>query len=636
MQQLPDSAQLYASIGETAVDAIVTIDERGLIVTVNPAAEEMFGYSTDQMLGRNVSMLMPEPYSSAHDGYLSRYLNQGRRRIIGVGRNVTGRRRDGSTFPVHLAVGEMHVGGARMFTGVVRDISDLHEARAGLERERDYADAIVASLQDGLVVRGLNGRIERVNPRFCELTGYGPGELVGAEPPFPYWPRGGRDPLEVAEAAGGEVDFFFRRKNGDALAVIISVAPVIGADGSIIRYVETVKDMTARHEMEAALAVERDRAAGIIGALRDGLIAITAEGVVQEANDTFLALVGLERDQVLGLKGPPFPWHADPEEAGRAFEDVLALGGSADSEVLYRRLGGEPFPVRTSAAPLRDAEGRFAGIVATCRDIGPMRRAQRELREREAAQLRSDALLEAEREEKRLKSEFLAMISHELRTPLSSVLGYLELALADASDPQQRDLLEVALRNGERLSALVRDVMLLAQASAGRLLVEIDRVDLASLVRQAVVAARPAATARDVAIGADIKVSPVVEADAGRIGQVLDNFIANAIKFSAPGGRVQVTLDEGSGRTRISVRNAGPGIPEDEQGKVFDAFYRTAQARRDLVPGTGLGLAIVKAITEAHGGVVGVESAPGDGATFYVELPSATRARPSRRTPVSD
>lgn len=117
-----------------AVDAIITIDERGLVDSANPATEKLFGYQSQELLGKNVSLLMPSPYREEHDGYLENYVDGGPAKIIGIGREVVGRRKDGSIFPMHLAVSEFHDGGRRLFTGIVRDISDLKKAEQQLKQ----------------------------------------------------------------------------------------------------------------------------------------------------------------------------------------------------------------------------------------------------------------------------------------------------------------------------------------------------------------------------------------------------------------------------------------------------------------------------------------------------------------------
>lgn len=122
------SDAILSALIDAAVDAIITIDRNGLIAGFNPAASRMFGHAPDEVLGRNVSCLMPEPFQSHHDGYLQRYLSTGERRIIGIGREVQGQRRDGTTFPIHLSVGEAPVGSERYFLGIIRDITALKDA----------------------------------------------------------------------------------------------------------------------------------------------------------------------------------------------------------------------------------------------------------------------------------------------------------------------------------------------------------------------------------------------------------------------------------------------------------------------------------------------------------------------------
>jgi two-component system sensor kinase FixL len=128
---LSDSQERMRAVLETAVEGIITIDERGMIESLNPAAERIFGYKARELIGRNVSVLMPQPYHNEHDGYLANYRRTGRARIIGIGREVLGQRKDGSVFPMDLSVGEMRLAGGRMFTGIVRDITE----RKRLEKE---------------------------------------------------------------------------------------------------------------------------------------------------------------------------------------------------------------------------------------------------------------------------------------------------------------------------------------------------------------------------------------------------------------------------------------------------------------------------------------------------------------------
>ena len=176
---LRESIERLRSIIDSAVDGIIVIDKKGSIEAFNRGAERLFGYPESEVIGRNVSALMRSPDHEAHDTYLSRYLETGAAKIIGVGRQVTGRRRDGTTFPLHLSVGEMSIHGERKFTGMLHDLSErmrLHEElRASEARWR----SVIESAVDGIVVIDAHGRIEAFNPAAERLFGHQEREVIG-------------------------------------------------------------------------------------------------------------------------------------------------------------------------------------------------------------------------------------------------------------------------------------------------------------------------------------------------------------------------------------------------------------------------------------------------------------------------
>ena len=166
---------------DSAVDGIITIDDRGIIASINPAGERMFGYPAAELVGRNVSILMPSPDRESHDGYLSRYLETGRKKIIGIGREVTGQRRDGSTFPLDLAVSEVFIGGQRTFMGTLRDVTERKEIEEALRHERDFAESLVETAQVIVLVLDVEARIVRFNRYFEEISGYSLAEVKGKD-----------------------------------------------------------------------------------------------------------------------------------------------------------------------------------------------------------------------------------------------------------------------------------------------------------------------------------------------------------------------------------------------------------------------------------------------------------------------
>ena len=231
----------------------------------------------------------------------------------------------------------------------------------------------------------------------------------------------------------------------------------------------------------------------------------------------------------------------------------------------------------------------------------------------------------AEREADRLKDEVVATVSHELRTPLTAMIGYLELVLdgeAGEVDPEQRRFLGIVQRNAERLTTLVGDLLFVAQVNANALRIERRTVDLAELASAAVESARAAAAAKELTLALDAEPAPA-DADPARIGQLLDNLVSNAIKFTPEGGTVTVRVGHAGGHAFLEVADSGIGIPEAEQERLFQRFFRSSSARSREIPGTGLGLAICRAIAEAHGGTIEASSTEGVGTTFRVTLPPA-------------
>jgi signal transduction histidine kinase len=231
-----------------------------------------------------------------------------------------------------------------------------------------------------------------------------------------------------------------------------------------------------------------------------------------------------------------------------------------------------------------------------------------------------------ERRMDRMKDEFIATASHELRTPLTSILGYLEaLREGDAGElaPEQERFLEVIARNGDRLRHLVDDLLDVARADAGRLALAMAEVDLSEVVAEASEAARPVAVERGIDLSVAAPPGALVVGDRRRLGQVVDNLVSNALKFTPPGGSVSVTVVADGDAMACEVSDTGVGIPEAEQERLFERFYRGSRASADAVQGTGLGLAIAKMIVESHGGRIALTSEEGRGTRVRITLPAA-------------
>jgi len=335
----------------------------------------------------------------------------------------------------------------------------------------------------------------------------------------------------------------------------------------------------------------------------------------------YIALAALLRDSAGGSNSGfgglfllPVLWLA--LTAGRReLAAALAAMGVAQA-VPLAVLGGTTYP---------ESGWRGAFVLTTVAAItGLMVQRLSEETRRRTAQLaaQNERLLELDR----LKDEFVATASHELRTPLTSLSGYLEMSLDPAEgplSPVREGHLRIVQRNADRLAVLVDQLLFLARADSHPIDLDRQPVDLFEILNEAGETARPAASAKNIALVIAGEPLPETLADRSQLLRVVDNLVANSVKFTPEGGTVRLGARRDGDTAIVEVADDGPGIPPAEQPDLFNRFYRGSSAIEKAVPGSGLGLAISQVIAEAHGGTIQLDSTPGAGSTFRLALPLA-------------
>ena len=366
----------WHAVIESAVDGIVLIDATGRIEAFNPAAERLFGYTEAEVVGRNVTVLMPSPYREEHDGYLSRYLATGEARIIGIGREVTGRRRDGSTFPVHLSVGQMSIGGERKFTGILHDLSERVRLEEQLRASEERWRSIIESAVDGIVVIDSQGRIDGFNPAAERLFGYSErdvhGQNVNMLMPSPYHEEhdgylarylstGQQKIIGIGREVTG------RRRDGTTFPLHLSVGEM--TVGGSRKFTGILHDLTSRVRLEeklreqTALARLGEMAAVIAHEVKNPLAGIRGAvqvigGRLPEGRDRMVMNEIVTRIDSLNNLMKDLLLFARPPQPKPALVDVLALvTTTADLLAEDPAVRGVRVDVQGYAPPVRaDAE----------------------------------------------------------------------------------------------------------------------------------------------------------------------------------------------------------------------------------------------------------------------------------------
>lgn len=354
--------------------------------------------------------------------------------------------------------------------------------------------------------------------------------------------------------------------------------------------------------------------ANVVESSDDAIVSKDLDGVVLSWNPGAARVFGYEAAEVVGQSIRILIPHDRQSEEDQVLATLRRGGRVHHYETVRRRKDGTLIHVSLSVSPLRDDTGRIIGATKIARDITEHVR----LREENAA------LLEDARQANRLKDEFLAVLSHELRTPLNAILGYTNLLRTGAfdADGSAQALLTVE-RNAQWLARMVDDVLDVSRIVTGQMRIEVQQVDVATTVDNAVATVRPAADAKGVRIDVtrDVETRPVA-GDPSRLQQVAWNLLSNAVKFTPAGGHAEVTVRHDDGHVHVQVRDTGVGIAPDFLPHVFDRFRQADASPTRAVGGLGLGLAIVRHIVEMHGGSVEASSGGlGQGATFTVRLP---------------
>jgi two-component system phosphate regulon sensor histidine kinase PhoR len=381
--------------------------------------------------------------------------------------------------------------------------------------------------------------------------------------------------------AGGDFRPFRPQQAGDELDDLDRAF-----DGTAAKLAETIRVLTD----------ERNRAAAILGSMIEGVAVISARERVLYSNRAFSQILGLD---AMTVEGRPLIEVVRHSGLLAVIKSALAGEKPETSEIVVGTVRPQSFAV--TAAPVR-SDGA-SGAVLVLHEISELRRLER------------------------VRQDFVANVSHEFRTPLTAIQGFAETLLGGALEDaaNSRRFIEVIRDHAVRLARLTEDLLELSRIEAGALKLELGPVSVGQLVESCTETVSLKAGQKQLILEADSGESlPPVRGDANRLRQVLQNLLDNAVQYTPCGGRIDVSLARTGGDVVITVADTGIGVPEAEQSRIFERFYRVDAARSREAGGTGLGLSISRHIVEAHGGRIWVESAVGQGSRFHFSIPVAS------------
>jgi PAS domain S-box-containing protein len=677
-QQVADEKARIESIVNHVIDGIIAIDENGSVEAFNPAAERLFGYKAAEVIGQNVKMLMPEPFHSEHDGYLANYRRTAQAKIIGIGREVEGHRKDGSTFPMDLAVSEFWLGKRRYFTGLVRDITERKKAEQALRYSEMRYRSLVSILADVPWLANPAGELIGPHTEHYKFTGTteeqnsGEGWANNIHPDDRERVKGlWRHAVETGTYYENRGQIWHAGSQSYHYYVGRAI-PVRNDDGTIREWVGAITDIHEQKLAEEALRQSEQRlteeleAISRLHALSTRLLAVVD---VHTALDDLLenAIVTCDADfgniqlynpqikalEIVAQRGFKQDFldyfRTVRVDDGSACAQAMQTGEHCIIEDVQKDPAFEPHRSIAAAADFRGIhstplKGRNNGVIGmlSVHFRQPHRSSEREqhfldLYARHAADLMERTRFEeALKEADRRKDEFLAMLAHELRNPLAPIrngLQLMRLAQNDAATVEQaRTLME---RQFSQLVHLVDDLMDVSRISRGMIELRKQPVEIVTVVSSAVEASRPLIEQMGQELTVTTPKQPVVvEADLTRLAQVFINLLNNAAKYSNRGGHIWLTVERQGSDVVVSVKDTGIGMDANHLAHIFDPFMQIDRSLEKSQGGLGIGLTLVKRLVEMHGGRIEAKSdGLGKGSELAVRLPVVVEvSKPSEPT----
>ncbi|WP_421865877.1 PAS domain S-box protein [Motiliproteus sp.] len=645
-RDLQAAEQRLEAIFESTVDGIVVIDEDGIIERVNSAVESTFGYLRSELIGKNVNVLMPEPYHREHDQYLRNYKQTGDAKILGIGREVEGRRADGSCFPLELSVANLRLDHGAYYTGVIRDITERKETQSQLQRERNFNRNVLDSLADQITVLDYTGNIIFSNRAWREsslgIELGGEGEYLGKNY-IDYLQRRGIGKAipdqsaceQLVKLVQGELDHFeieYRYHSQDASRWLrMCCTSITNLNRRLVLI--TYTDITDRVNSELQAVSKKEAVEAVNQVLKLTNRALEQTGFAQywidaqsarllRVSDEACRFLGYSREDLLTMSVMDIDPNYDKARFLQRSEQIRERGW-ARFETTLRTQDGRDLDVEITImyhAQKGNGVKQPNMLVAFGQDI-----TQRKSEQVELIYAREQA-----EQANRAKSAFLATMSHEIRTPLNGVVGMIDVLANTSINDNQREMIRSIQESSFILTHVIDDILDFSKIEAGGLQLESAPIYLDEVVDSVGESLRSLATSNevDLLIFCDRQI-PKLLGDAVRLQQLLYNFVGNAIKFTR---EVQERLrqveilaqmesyDPDHVNIRLCVHDNGVGMTPEVKSRLFQAFSQGEDSTTRRFGGTGLGLVICQRLVELMDGVIELQSSPDQGSQFIIHL----------------
>ncbi len=636
---LRESEEKFRSLLESAPDAMVIVDQLGKIVLVNAETQRLFGYKSSELIGNGVEILIPASVHAHHVQLREEFTVRPLARKMGKGRQLTAVRKDGSVFPVEIALSPIVLDSGVLISSSIRDISDrvlnekaIHESEsrlalgveiAGLAlAEVDYKTGLNHLSEDAARLFGL-AQDFLIVPREAVHATFHPGDQAELA-------------VRIAESLSPEGPGWFAMDhrviwpNGDVHWLRVRKQVYFEGEGEYrhpVRAMLALFDVTTEKNVALNLEDSEIRFRRLFEAAHDGILILDATThKITHANPFLTSLLDYPAEYFLGKELWEIGFLKDKQASVLAMERLDNEGSIRYEGLPLEDRNGNKHPVEMVANKYE--EGQHPVIQCNIRDISERRKLEKQMLS-QAAEL-SDL--------HRRKDEFLAMLSHELRSPLAPIANAVQLlglpsGVESSLQKQARGIIE---RQVGHLQHLVDDLLEVSRITTGRVQLRQERIAIRGIVEGAIETSRPLIDQRKHELVVSLPKETIwLNADAARLEQVVVNLLTNAAKYTEIGGKIWLSVLVEEHECVLRVRDTGVGISPSLLPKIFDLFTQAERSLDRSQGGLGIGLALVQRLTELHGGRVEVSSSLGHGSEFIIRLPLLS-VELDNRGPIAD
>jgi len=600
-QNVENTEAVRRAVLDTLTDGVVSIDHRSVILLANEHTEKIFGYCSGELNGKPLEILIPDYLKELHRTGFEQYNRTGKRRLHSwTALELTGRHKQGHDIPLEISFGETFVEGQKIFTGIIRDITQRKKAEKELQDTNMRLTGLIQTSQFAILVEDEHRRVALCNETFCHLFQLpDTAEMLKGTSGIHLLDRcrlAFKDQREFAQLAqrlpGQKIPVSQQAvKLSDGRTIECDYVPIfVGAEyrGHMWLFRDITERKRASKHMKKLARLTKENPNPIMRVNRDFELV--------DANNTAVQFI----KEV--LKGK---W---PDEWRRVGEQSFETGTIVNREFYH-----QPSDRYYLAHIVPDKARKYINVYG--RDITELKHAQKDL---------IQAKLEAERSV-RTKQIFLANMSHELRTPINGVLGLTNLLMTGDS-PNRMEYLNGIRASGQQLLSVINDILDLSKIEAGMLRFEQIQFNPQNIIINLISTFNVLADQKGIKlhVNSALKGTEVLLGDPVRLNQIILNLVSNAIKFTETGSiTLAAALEQTPTGTALqfSVTDTGIGIAPDKLDNIFEGFVQAEDDVTRKYGGTGLGLTIVKQLVELQGGTLHVQSAPGTGSVFSFSIP---------------